>query len=162
MAAIPDPKKRLIFREELQGIHDPRPLVTTICSRACPRARLVVDEQRDRGRGSGFERREQLPPRRAERAARVERISERCEASPLRMRGEYVSDRAGQAHADPRHRMWVVSVGAKDKPGGQADDAEQTQRRADTLSIDQKSATISEIQRSQNDHAVRFGRAVLV
>jgi hypothetical protein len=70
------------------------------------------------------------------------------------MRGEYVVDCAAQPHADPRHGMWLVSVDAKTNQAGRLTTPSRTSLEPTTIfSIDQKSATIPEIQRSQNDHA---------
>ena len=52
-------------------------------------------------------------------------------AAPLRVRVEGVADRAAEQHPHPRHRVRVGAARPEHEPPGQADHADQAQRRAD-------------------------------
>ena len=51
-----------------------------------------------------------------EPVARVQRVPQRREAAPLRVRVQRVADRAAQPHAHPRHRVRVLGVDPEDEP----------------------------------------------
>src|SRR5215470_1770242 len=84
--------------------------------------RSMVDKQRGEIRQTLFKTDNQLTAHPFERVQWVVVLPQLRDPDPLRMRIERITDSAAQLDTDPRNRVRIIEIDAKDERARQADD----------------------------------------
>ena len=111
----------------------------------------MVDQKADKSRDCLLQPSKQIPLIWFKPVQRIEGFPNLGEPGPLGMRVKRSAHCAAELHANPRNRMRVADRQAKYKGTGQAHHSDESERGTYAhLPTENKSATISDIQRSQS------------